>query len=180
MPRVGSSSGPGGANEPSTSGSTAGSGSSTSTEGSTDQAEFRKYALLGDLAAKQQNHAQAAEAYQKALNHLKAPKDSSSKLEYIEVLTKLARSLIALGKLQEGEAVVQSIVKAGDVLAISKGAGKPADAKAEMVLPGKLIISVKKSLLDAIGTGAVSASDIHKGASVEHLTFDKPASAGKP
>jgi hypothetical protein len=142
---------------------------------STDPAEFRKYALMGDLAMKQHDYGQAVEAFRKATGvYSKLPAGATDRLELIEVATKLARALTAQGKLKEAENVIVGIVKMTDGLAGAARPDKPAEGKSEMALPGKLIITVPKKLLD--GT---NFDELKRRASVEYLTFDKPAAEKK-
>jgi hypothetical protein len=175
----GSSSGPppagGGTTGPGGGGS---SGGPSEADPNTDRAEFRKYALLGDLAMKQHDYEQAVQAFRKASGvYKKLPAEAAAQLEVIEVATKLARALIAQGKTAEAEKIVQFIIKTSDGLGSATPA-KPTDTKAPMPLPGKLIISVPKKLLDQAGSGKVTLDELRKGA-VEYLTFDKTAEKPK-
>lgn len=144
------------------------------------RADFRKNALLGDLAMKQNDYKQAADAYLSAFRqYQKLMDDSATELEVIEVAAKLARALIAQGKTQEADSIVQTILKMTNHLGSSERSSKP-----DMPLPGKLIITVPKKVLQ---TGAgMNLEEFRKGAVVEYLTFDKPApekpkgAAGKP
>jgi hypothetical protein len=165
------SGGSGGGTAPGGSGPASGAGGSDA-DVTTERAEFRKHALLGDLAMKQHDYNQAVQAFSRASAAYKEMRpDSAAQLEMIEVSTKLARALMALGKTAEAEKVMQSIAKASDRLAVGGAADKPAPARSEMPLPGKLIVKVPKTLIDQ----KVSFDEFRKGASVEHLTFDKPA-----
>jgi hypothetical protein len=136
-------------------------------------ADFRKYALMGDLALKQNDYVQAVEQYRKAAAVRMAPTDSAIALEHVEVATKLARALMAVGKSEEAERVVADVRRLAQNLKDGQKPDKHTEAKAEVALPAKLIITVPKRILIAIGTGAVSPTDIRKGASVEYLTFEK-------
>jgi len=166
----------------STSGSTGG-GSSSSTSGSSDgdrgldRTAFRKLVLLGDLAMKQHDYAEATGYYRKAIEESDTvARDGAAQLEVIEVASKCARALIAQGKVAEAEKVVQGLVKMTDRL----GSGeRPAEGKAEVPLPGKLIIKVPKALLEHAGSGKTSLDKFREAASVEYLQFDKPT-AEKP
>jgi hypothetical protein len=154
-----------------------GVGAGPDTEAASLRAEFRKHALLGDLAMKQQDYAQAVQAFRRASSmYTKPPADAADLLEVIEVGTKLARALLAQGKLQEAEAVVKGVAKLSDQLAGSQPGFKPAPDKPVAALPAKLIISLPKKLLDQAGTGKMTTEEFQKLASVEYLMFDKPAS----
>jgi hypothetical protein len=153
-----------------------GAGAGASPDGAGERAEFRKHALMGDLAMKQQDYNQAVEAYRKAIaGYRPQTSDSAARLELIEVATKMARSLIAQGKTQEAENIVKSIIKMTDQLATTQQGDKPAQDKPAMPLPGKLIITVPKKVLDQAGTGKMSFDEFRKAATVDHFTFDKPA-----
>jgi hypothetical protein len=150
-------------------------GGRVESETDTSRAEFRKYALLGDLAMKQHDYNQAVEAFMKAAGVYKeVPHEADAQLEVIEVGSKLARALMALGKKAEAERVVQSIAKMTDRLAGTVAPAKPAEGKQQMPLPAKLIIKVPKALIDQMGPGKMTFEEFRKAASVEHLTFDKP------
>jgi hypothetical protein len=145
----------------------------------TSRAEFRKYVLLGDLAMKQHDYTQAVQAYAKASAVYKEPPtESDALLEMIEMGTKMARTLTALGKRAEADQVVKSIAKLTDRLASAAPAKAP-DGKPQVPLPAKLIIKVSKKDLDLTGSGRIDFAAFRKGASVEHLTFDKPAEKPK-
>jgi hypothetical protein len=147
-------------------------------ESSPARADFRKYALLGDLALKQNDFAQAADGYRKAVSlHQNLPRDSATDLEVIEVTTKLARALLAQGKKDEAEKFVQALGKLTSGLGSVQRAGKP--AAGEIALPAKLIITVPKKLLDVAGSPKYGFDEFRKAASVEYLTFDKAAEKPK-
>jgi hypothetical protein len=143
------------------------------------RADFRKQALLGDLAMKQNDFAQAVEAYRKAMmdrRHL--PSDAATELEVLEVASKWARALLAQGKTDEAKKVLQGIARMTDQLK-GERAAKPGDDKVGMALPAKLIITAPKRAFEAMRTGSFSLDDFRKAVSVEYLTFDQPA-AKKP
>ena len=139
---------------------------------------FRKSALLGDLALKQQDYANAVTNYRQTIAATRNLRhDAETELEIVEVASKCARALIAQGKTDEAEAMVKGIGRITDHMggASAGGGTKPVEPKAEMPLPDKLIVSVPKKLLEAYATGSLSFDAFRKGASVEHLTFAKPA-----
>ncbi len=136
-------------------------------------ADFRKYALMGDLALKQSDFPQAVEQYRKAAGVRIAPGDPAIALEYLEVATRLARALMAQGKTAEADKAVQSLRNLADSLKDRQNPEKPAQTKPDVALPAKLMITVPKKLLDLVGGGKVSFDEFRKGASVEYLTFDK-------
>jgi hypothetical protein len=145
-------------------------GSGAGVDVASNLAEFRKYALMGDLALKQNDFKQAAEAYGKAISVEDLAGDSAQ-LESIEVATKLARALLAQGKTAEAERAFDLVAQRTERLKGGKRADKPAEKKPDVALPAKLIITVPKKLLDP----KTSLDEFRKGVSVEHLNFDKPA-----
>jgi len=162
-----------------TSGSGGGAGSSDGDSGP-DRAEFRKHALMGDLAMKQHDYVQAVEAYQKAIGvRRNLPHESAMELEVIEVASKWGRALLAQGKAAEAEKVLRGLVKLAEDLGGTQRADQPAEGKASMTLPGKLIITVPMKLLGQLSSGKMSFGEFHKAATVEHLTFDKPTEKPK-
>ncbi len=169
--------GPGGAHSPGgSSAAPSAGGGGDSTETSTARAEFRKYALMGDLAMKQHDYNQAAEAFKKAMvSRQNLPHESAMDLEVIEAASKWARALMAQGKNDEAERIVQGIVKITDKLGSAQRPDKAAPGKADVTLPGKLIITVPKTLIDQSSLGKMSFDEFRKSASVEYLTFEKPA-----
>lgn len=147
----------------------------------TSRAEFRKYALLGDLAMKQHDYSKAVESFLKATGtYRKPPSDSEAQLEIIEVGSKLARSFMAMGKKAEADRIVQAVAKMTDRLASGAVTTKPAEGKPQMALPAKLIIAVSKKDLDLVGSKRIDFTAFRKEASVEYLNFDKPAEKPKP
>jgi hypothetical protein len=137
-------------------------------------ADFRKYALMGDLALKQKDYQQAADALQKASKCTVLPADPATEMEYIEAATKLVRALTALGKTEEAQKAVEGIAQLTERIKAMERARQPAEKKPDVALPGKLIVTVPKKLLDQAGSGRVDANALRKEASVEYLTFDKP------
>jgi hypothetical protein len=131
-------------------------------------AEFRRHALMGDLALKQNDFKQAAEAYGKAISVEDLAGDSAQ-LESIEVATKLARALLAQGKTAEAERAFDLVAQRTERLKGGKRADNPAEKKSDVALPAKLIITVPKKLLDP----KTSLDEFRKGVSVEYLNFDK-------
>ena len=130
---------------------------------------------------KQHDYDQAVQAFMKASGvYKKLPGEAAAQLEVIEVATKLARAFIAQGKTTEAEKMVRFIIKTSDGLAGGATPAKPAGAEAPMPLPGKLIIKVSKKYLDQVGSGRIDFDAFRKeAASVEYLTFDKPAEKPK-
>jgi hypothetical protein len=172
--------GAGGSSRPPTGGPASGGGSAES-EPDTSRAEFRKYALLGDLAMKQHDYNQAVQSFTRASAVYKEPpRESDAQLELIEVGTKLARALMAQGKKAEAEHVVKSVAQLSERLASGAAPAKAADGKPQMPLPTKLIITVPKKDLDLVGSNRIDFAAFRKAASVEYLTFDKPAEKPTP
>jgi hypothetical protein len=155
----------------------AGSGPATGGGGPPDAAsalaDFRKFALMGDLALKQNDYLQAVEQYRKAAAVRIPHVDAAVVLEHAEVTTKLARALMAQGKLAEADKVVAGLQELAQSLKERRGPDKPAEKRPEMTLPAKLIITVPKKLLDLAGAGKAPFDEFRKAASVEYLAFDK-------
>jgi hypothetical protein len=139
-------------------------------------ADFRKYALMGDLALKQKDYQQAADALQKASKCTVLPVDPVTEMEYVEAATKLVRALTAQGKSEEAQKAVEGIAQLTERIKAHQRARNPAEKKADVALPAKLIITVPKKYLDQVGSGRIDFNALRKeAASVEYLTFDKPA-----
>jgi tetratricopeptide (TPR) repeat protein len=145
----------------------------------------RDYELLGDLHLRQQQNPQAIEAFQRALQQLEADAKATPETggpgqaiqQYNSLASKMAQALLAAGKVDEARAMLEKRQQLGrDVDA--KPARPAADAKpAGVRLPGKLVVSAPKRLLDAVGSGKMPFDEFRKAASVEVLTFGDEAEA---
>lgn len=141
--------------------------------------EAQSALLLGDLQAKQNNHKAAAAEYQKAINTFHkaqesrketAPgggRDAATLLLAVEMYTKLAKAHDGAGQIEQAmralgvvEDYVREMKQAGGAQEPKKAAG--------VRLPGKLIVSAPKKLLDQAGTGKISFEEFRKAASVEY------------
>ncbi|MFL5244639.1 MAG: tetratricopeptide repeat protein [Gemmataceae bacterium] len=120
--------------------------------------------LLGDLQMKQGNYKDAAGAYKSALKLLSDQKDSPQRAE---ILKKLAQVQVANGQFDEAKQLLDQIVKHKNVAPTNS---KKETSKAAP-LPGKLIISAPKSLLDQIGNGKIDFDTFAKAVSVEQEDF---------
>jgi hypothetical protein len=128
---------------------------------------------MGDLALKQNDYQQAVEQYRKAAAVRMTPGDPALALEYVEVVTKIARALMAQGKIEEADRAVQRLRRLAEGFQEGTSPNKPAEKKPEMTLPAKLIITVPKKLLDLAGAGKAPFDEFRKAASVEYLVFEK-------
>ncbi len=152
-----------------TSGGGAGSGAGKS--------PYRDYLLLGDLHMKQGKPAQASKAYESALATLGDPKkltvgelkDASTKTKHAiyELHQKLAQAALANDQAEVAKTWVEKLI------ALKKGATSKAAPKEEakrLALPGRVIISAEKSLLDQVGSN-IPLDDFKTRAKVEHLSL---------
>ncbi len=156
----------------------------------TAKADAQKQGLLGDLHLRQGQYPQAVDTYRKTLEaYRKAleferrssldttgvlPKpDVKAELEVLEFTTKLAQALAAQGKIAEAKKVLQEMADKVQRAAQADAPPKPTAAASEAALPGKLVVSVSKKLLDQMAGGKMTFEEFRKQASVEHLTFDK-------
>ncbi len=165
-------------------GTTAGSGGGSARTGAADddraaRTEFHKQALLGDLAMKQNDFAQAAVAYNKAMvNRRLLSTDANTELELVEVASKWARALLAQGKADDAERIVRGLAKLTEHLGGTPHADQSAVGKPAMTLPSKLIITVPMKLLSQ-SAGRISFDEFRKAATIEYLTFDKTSEKPK-
>ncbi len=190
-------SGPRSSSVPSTSGTSGPSAGTTNLTKDAEQAyktqlvEAQNALLLGDLQAKQNNPKAAAAEYQKAINTFHkaqesrkqtAPgggRDAATLLLAVEMYTKLAKAHDGAGQIEQAmralgvvEDYVREMKQAGGAPAPRKAAGVP--------LPGKLVVSATKKLLDQAGAGKISFEEFRKAASVEYQAPPTPGPAAPP
>jgi hypothetical protein len=101
------------------------------------------------------------------------------RLQGVEVYTKLAQAYLAAGQRPEALKILKTVSEYAQV------AGGPEPARggggtggtAPMHLPGKLVISAPKALLDQVAAGKVSLDEFKKQASVQYWNFSPPETA---
>jgi hypothetical protein len=131
----------------------------------------RDHMLLGDLVGKQGKHDEALRHYERALGQLAQQGQPG------EVTEKMLRQRAAQALLEKGD--VEAARKMLDQLLAAQnrqkkyGENKKRDEAAGGVdLPGKLIITVPKRLLEKAGAG-LSFEEFRKEAGVQYLTFPR-------
>jgi tetratricopeptide (TPR) repeat protein len=123
------------------------------------------YELLAELHMKQGKYAEAEQALRQGIEQKPDPKQLAG------LYRKLAELYLKVGKDAEAR---QALDKA---MELAKGgqAEAPQPAKeakpVRSALPGKLIISAPKKLLDQIGNSKITPEEFQKAATVEYLTF---------
>jgi hypothetical protein len=153
----------------------------------TQRVEATNFTRLGEMRQKQGRTQEAIDAYQKALeiyHKLLTAQQHSQKDEksfgedkdtaYNTVL-KLARSYMELGQSERAYSTLKESVAQWTFRKAASAAPK-AVSPSSVVLPGKLIISAPKRLLDQVGTGKVGFDDFKKAATVQFLSFPAPES----
>jgi hypothetical protein len=175
--------GPGSSSGSGTTGSTGGS-ASTSTEPLTEDRELE---LLAELHLKRNNLAEAAAAYERAIAKARAvqleqnlPTDQAKVLldqanaRVRELTRRVAEVYLKLGNL---EAAKNALTISPAIVAVDNSSKAP-KASASIKMPGKLIVTVSKHVLDQVGSGAVSFAEFQKLAMIETL-FETPAQPKK-
>jgi hypothetical protein len=174
---------------------TSGSGSSTTTaqekflrDLSDQHSEAKKTVLVGDLHLKQKQYHEATVAFQKAsesfanilekirkasldLTGTLPPPNAVVELDLLESRTKLAQALVGEGKQDEARKILSAIATQAQRGAQGEPA-KPAE-KPGIALPSKLIVTVSKKSLEAVGSGKMSFEEFRKAATVEYLNFSE-------
>lgn len=138
---------------------------------------YRDHLLLGDLHMQQNKPAQALKAYEVALLTLAGSESLTAKeLEEVSENTKnvifdlhqkLAQAALANNQAEVAKTWVERLIE------LQKGSGSktaPADEAKRLPLPGRLIISAEKSLLDQVDSG-ISLEEFKTRAKVEHLSL---------
>jgi hypothetical protein len=138
-------------------------------------ASARDHELMGDLHLKQGRAQEAATAYTRALE-LKAGRASE-----LGLYGKLAQAYLMLAGQASPPAREAIIRRAIEYLQRVQQSDGTQSASARM--PGRLVVSARKDLLDQVGSGKITFSEFRQSASVEFhpaLTTDKgPAPKGK-
>ena len=163
-PGMGSPGGMGpGLGSPMGAGSSPAVGSGTgSTAASEPMTPDRELELLGDLHIKRGNLPEAASAYERA------KKQAADRQRFQALATKLAEVYLKMNN-------VDAARKALEMPSSTPTAAPPpvaAKEPAAVSLPGKLILSAPKSLLDQVGGELISFADFRKQVTLEVQTFD--------
>ena len=145
------------------------------------QNDVRSDVLLGDLHLKQGKGQEAVAAYLKAVQELEKgidrkryqekgyiPADLPVLLASVDLYTKLAQAFTASGNDDEARKMLQIAGRvAKDAEALTGGAATT-KAPASAALPGKLIVTTSKKLLDEVGSGKMAFEAFCKAATVEY------------
>ncbi len=134
--------------------------------------------LLGDLQMRQNRYHEAIDAYAKAVQLGQNQGDLAS------MYRRIAQAYLSLAEQSKGDQYDQVIARAIEWLrkTTDQKATEPkapdappaAQAKPAAALPAKLIITVTKQQLDAVGSGQISFDQFRRGASVEYLQSPPP------
>lgn len=149
--------------------------------GGTAASPTRDLELLGDLHLKQQQYDQALESLQRAIaaieKEVQVHPDVAASRRLSELLTKQAQALLATGKADEARAALEKSRRINIDLTGTPNAPKPVQPEAAK-LPAKLIISARKDLLDAVGSGKIDYEAFRQQVTAEYLTLgeEKPKS----
>jgi hypothetical protein len=125
------------------------------------------YELLGDLHLKQGKAAEAERAYQQAISESKNPQRT------VTLWGKYAQVLLSEGKVEEARRVLEQALNEKKKERADPPPARPRAATAP-TLPGKLIITASKKLLDQAAGGKMSLDDFQKAASVEYVNVAPP------
>jgi hypothetical protein len=140
-----------------------------STDAAKTPSSVHDYLLLGDLHLRQGQANEAINAYRSALNILSpTASDNQTLSQLLEFHRKLSLPGTDLEKVR------------GEIELLDKRqAAQPGHSAkhAETKLPAKLLITVSKDLLEAVGAGRFSFEDFKKGVTIEELTFSKGIAA---
>jgi tetratricopeptide (TPR) repeat protein len=178
-----STSGPGASAEPNK--SSAAEIKETEEKIKTAKSDFEKEVLLGDLHMKQGKNEQAAASFESALRwygiivnqQSQQPKGSPAKEPYrdsqleksfLETAAKLLQVYAALGKTDQVQTTLKALERHAQRVKAAETASKPTEAPIKEELPGKLVISASKKLLDFAGAGQITFEEFRKNATVEY------------
>ncbi|HZV05469.1 MAG TPA: tetratricopeptide repeat protein [Gemmataceae bacterium] len=139
--------------------------SSPASSGNADAEEaIRNLELLGELHLKQGKYEEAIAVFQRILGHADSPKRQA------EMLRKLAQCHLMQGQDEKArnelDKAILILKKETEAKEKPAASDKPAPA-----LPAKLIISMKRRMLDYIKAGRTSFDDFRREAHVETLRF---------
>ena len=151
------------------------------------QNNVRSDVLLGDLHLKQGKPSEAVAAYQKALNDLEQgidrkryqqagyiPADLPALLTSVDLCTKLASAYAASGKDEEARKMLQNAARLAKEAEALTGGAQTTKVAGPAALPGKLVVTASKKLLDEVGSGKMTFEAFCKAATAEYT----PAAGG--
>jgi hypothetical protein len=147
----------------------------------------RDLELLADLHLRQQQYDQALESLRRAIatveKEAEANPDSAdgrkAAQRLSDLLTKLAQALLATGKADEARAALEKSRRINLDLTGTPNAAKPVQPETAK-LPAKLVISARKDLLDAVGSGKMDYEAFRQQVTAEYLTFGEEKQKPKP
>ena len=138
--------------------------------------DVRNSLTLGDLHVKQQNIAAAIAAYNKAQEQLEkglnAEKDAGRVLTAAHLCLHLARGYDSAGDNTSARKATQKVGSLARMAAALTGEAPAVKAPPVMTpptLPGKLIVTASKKLLDEVGYGKMTFEAFSKAATVEYV-----------
>jgi hypothetical protein len=137
----------------------------------------RDYLLLGDLDLRRGQPMEALNDYRRALNQMSPKADDNHTLsQLLELYRKLDQERLSLTDLENVRKEIDLLEKLDERQAPKRtGPAQPVEAR----LPGKLLISAPKGLLDQAGAGKIGFEQFKKVVTVEELEFAKSnATAG--
>jgi hypothetical protein len=161
MPAPGTTGGPSSLGPGMPGGSRPGIGAAPGDFASERLTQDRELELLGDLHVKRGNQKEAASAYERA------KKETRDANRLRELAKKLAEVYLALGNIDAAR-------KALEMPAAQNAPATPQapHAAPAIRLPGKLILTAPKNLLDEVGAGRVSYADFQKRVTLDIYPFD--------
>jgi hypothetical protein len=135
---------------------------------STSRTPGQDYELLGDLHLKQGKAAEAERAYQQAIG------ESKSSQRTVALWGKYAQALLSEGKVEEAQRILEQALN--ERKKEQPNPPQPAQPRdgTQPALPGKLIITASKKLLDQATGGKMSLDDFQKAAAVEYVNLSPP------
>ncbi len=141
------------------------------------KSSYRDYLLLGDLHMQQNKPAQALKAYEGALSTLAGTEQPTAemlkavppktKLAIIDLHHKLTQAALASDQAEVAKAWVERLIV---LQKDSPSKAAPTQAAKRLALPGRVIISAEKALLDLVGE-RITLQDFKTRAKVEHLSL---------
>jgi tetratricopeptide (TPR) repeat protein len=131
----------------------------------TSRTPGQDYELLGDLHLKQGKAAEAERAYQQAIG------ESKGSQRTVGLWGKYAQALLSEGKVEEAQRILEQALNERKKEQAAPAQPSPPREKAQPALPGKLIITASKKLLDQAAGGKMSLDDFQKAATVEYVNL---------
>jgi hypothetical protein len=175
---------------PTTGPASAGVGSGVTPAGTVTQASYgsngssrppssaRDFELMGDLHIKQGRAQEAAHAYQKALELKPGGARSAEESRLYRKLAQVYLTVAEQSPPHQRDAIVRRAIDFLQRVAQQTDGAQPAPA----ALPGRLVISARKGVLDQAGSGKMTPSEFRQASSVEFqpaLTAEKAPASGR-